>query len=103
MCNCPIPFLAQNDGESIGNLNYSWCQVSIMRMRGMEHNILSVAIFLSVNKKNAIVDGKCQKVAYFSSAMLRQNMQHLNDLEQPFRTLRKFRKSNKQPRYLDRF
>ncbi len=33
MCNCPIPFLAQNDGESIGNLNYSWYQVSILCIR----------------------------------------------------------------------
>ncbi len=56
MCNCPIPFLAQNDGESIGNLNYSQRQVSILRMCGRENNILSVAILLSVNKKNAITD-----------------------------------------------
>ncbi len=55
-CNCPIPFLAQNDGENIGYLNYSWHRVSILRMRGMENHILSVAILLSVNKKNAITD-----------------------------------------------
>ncbi len=48
--------MAQNDGESIDNLNYSWCQVSIPRMHGMENNILSVVILLSVNKKNAITD-----------------------------------------------
>ncbi len=36
--------MAQNDGESKGNLNNSWCQVSILRMRGMENNILSVTI-----------------------------------------------------------
>ncbi len=55
-CNCPIPLLAQNDVESIGNLKYSWRQVSILRMRGMENNILSVAILLLVNKKNTIMD-----------------------------------------------
>ncbi len=39
-----IPFLAQNDGESIGNLNYSW------------NNILSFFVLLSANKKNTITD-----------------------------------------------
>ncbi len=44
----------------------------------MENNILSVAVLLSVNKKNAISDvGKCQEIAYLSSAVLRQKMQHL--------------------------
>ncbi len=78
--------MAQNDGESIGNLNYSWSQISILDMRGLENNILLVAIdpsFVSkVNKKNAItdvcmVDGRCQEIACFSSVMLRQKMQHL--------------------------
>ncbi len=47
-CNCPIPFLAQNDGERIGNLNYSWRQVSILCMRGMENNVIVI-------KKNSYV------------------------------------------------
>ncbi len=29
--------MAQNDGESIDNLNYSWHQVSILHIRGMEN------------------------------------------------------------------
>ncbi len=78
---CPIPFLAPNDGESIGNLNYSWRQVSILRMRGLENNILSVAISLISKLKElhyrCMVDVKCQKIAHFSSAMLRQKIQHL--------------------------
>ncbi len=48
--------MAQNDSESIGNLNYSLHQVSTLRMHGMENNILSVASLLSVNKKSAITD-----------------------------------------------
>ncbi len=51
-CNCPILFLAQNDNKSIGNLNYSWRQVSILHLRVMENNILSVATdpsFVSVS------------------------------------------------------
>ncbi len=76
MCNCLIPFLAQNDGESTVNLNYTWRQVSIQRMRGMENNILSVAISLISKQKEhnyrCTVDGKCQEITYFSSAMLRQ-------------------------------
>ncbi len=47
----------------------------------MENNILSVPILLSVNKKNAITDvwltASVKKFAYFSSAMLRQKVQHL--------------------------
>ncbi len=46
--------LSQNYDES--SLNYSWHQVSILRMRGMDNNILSVAILSSVNKKNVITD-----------------------------------------------
>ncbi len=84
MCNSPIPFLAQNDGESIGNLNYRWHQVSILRMCGMENNILSVAInpsFVISKQKDRnywfMVEGKCQEITYFSSAMLRQKVQLL--------------------------
>ncbi len=55
-CNCPIPFLAQNDGESIGNLNYIWHQVSMLRMRGMENMKIKNFFLLSVNKNNAITD-----------------------------------------------
>ncbi len=78
----PIPFLAQNDGESIGNLNYSWHNVFILCMRGMEGIEIKNFVLLSVNKRNPInercmVDSKCQEIAYFNLAMLRQKMQHL--------------------------
>ncbi len=54
MCNCPIPFLVQNDSESIGNLNYSWRQVSIlrMRMRGMENIKIKNFVLISKQKKS---------------------------------------------------
>ncbi len=90
MCNCPIPFLAQNDGESIGNLNYSWCQVSILRLRGMENNILSVAILLSVNKKNAITDVWLtqvitkSKVGSLRQAQLLSDVTGMPDFSLPF-------------------
>ncbi len=57
-------------------------------MRGMENNTLSVkrdqnlkfCSLVSKQKEHnyrCIVDGKCQEVAYFSSDMLRQKLQHL--------------------------
>ncbi len=60
---------------------YNWRHVSIVGMRAMENNILSVAKSLIRKQKQrnypCMVDGKCQEIAYFSSAMLRQKMQHL--------------------------
>ncbi len=51
-----IPFLAQNDGESIGNLNNDWHQVSILRTRGMEKIKIKNFVLLLANKKNAMTD-----------------------------------------------
>ncbi len=73
--------MAQKDGESIDNLNYSWRQVSILHMCGMENNVLSVAILLSVNKKNAITHvrlmASVKKLPTLAPAMLHQKMQYL--------------------------
>ncbi len=84
MCNCPIPFLSQNDCERVGNLNYSWRQVSILHMHGMENKILSVAIdpssLISKQKERNydvwLMEG-VKKLPTLDSSMLRQKMQHL--------------------------